>query len=268
MKLFACILFTCLCSIGYSQNPLWVNTDKKMISKFIKSYRQDSTDLMDFFSSPKSYDTTYLGRNYYCVDFGNGGGYISIRAKYLFRNDTLISYKINPQMPDEPELIDKYKSWYSELFEFNDSSKITSIYLNEDKWFEPLEEYPGKLKVAGQSELFKQFFSVESGDIYGYYNGWGGLHYNRALFEKLRPELNTELIVLIMFSKNPISRLQAFHYYLTHKSEFSNQEEIEDWMNQVLKYHPIIKCADSDIIGRCDPKEKLMEYVKYDLNRK
>ena len=70
-----------------------------------------------------------------------------------------------------------------------------------------------------------------------------------------------------MFSKNPISRLQAFHYYLTHKSEFENQTEIENWMNEVLKNHPIVNCADSDIIGRCNPKEKLMEYVKYDLER-
>ncbi len=264
MRLFTFILLLCLSLAGFGQNPVWVNTDKRMINSFIKSYKTDSVNLDGFFLKPKSFDTTQLGRNYYSVDLIKPGGYISIRAKYLFRNDTLIAYKINPQMPDEPELIDKYKLWYSELFEFNDSNETISVYLNEDKWIEPLEEYDGENKISDQSELFRHFFSIESGDVYGYYNGWGGLHYNRALFEKLLPELNTELIELIMFSKNPISRLQAFHYFVTHKSEFDNQTEIENWMNEVLKNHPIVKCADSDIIGRCNPKEKLMEYVKYD----
>ncbi len=268
MRILIGILLISTYSFGFSQNPIWVNIDKRMISNFIKSYKKDSTDLMDFFSQPKAYDTTYLGRNYYTVDLAKGGGYISIRAKYLYRNDTLVAYKVNPQMPDEPELIDKYKSWYSRLFEFKDSREIIPIYFNEDKWFEPLLDYKGVLEIENQSDLFKHFFSVESGNIYGYNNGWGGLRYNRALFEKLLPELNTDLIVFIMYSKNPISRLQAFQYYLTNKSEFPNQTEIEGWINEVLKNHPIINCADSDIIGRCNPKEKLMEYVEYELKKK
>jgi hypothetical protein len=269
MRTYIGILLISISLNGFSQNQDWVNEDEKLIRDLIKSYKQDSTDLKDFFyEKPIFFDTTQLGRNYYTVDFTRSGGYIGIKATYLYKNDTLIAYKLSPKMPNKAELINKYQSWYSSLFEFNESNEIIPIYFNENVWFEPLKEYSGKIKTENQSKLFKYFMSIESGDVYGYNNGWGGLQYNRKLFEELLPELNPDLIVLIMYSKNPISRLQAFHYYLTNKTVFKDYKEIEDWMNEVLMYHPLIGCSDTDVIHHCDPKEILMEYVEFELNNK
>jgi len=250
---------------GWTQNAFWVQEDKIAIKKFIQFYKKDSLRIGDFFEE-KLNDTTFWGKGYYSVEKNKPVGYIHIRGTFFYLRDSLVGYKLYPELPNERELKSKYKSWYSKLFQFTDTFTLNPIYLNYKEWIKPLPQYNGIENIDSQSDLFKFFFSIESGNVFGCENGWGGYHKNCQTYIELLPTLNQEKVYLLMFSKNAITRMTAFYYFLNDKSEFKNKEEIEIWMDEILKNHPKVRCAFFDHINMCDPKEKLNETIQMNQN--
>lgn len=259
--LYATLIFLLLCERSNSQNPLWVKLDEVVIKNFIKSYKDDSLKISTFFK-PKFNDTTQLGLNYYIVESQMPVGYIHIRGTFYYFKDSLVGYKLNPDMPDEQNLKEKYRKWYSEIFVFSDTSTLIPKVCAYSQWIQPLSQYDGRLKVEEQSELFKLYFSTESGNIFGCNNGWGGYHLNCQTYIKLLPELTAEKVYLLMYSKNPITRLTAFFFYFTNKNKFSNQTDIERWIEYILSDSPPIRSAYFDLIYMKSAKEVLEESIK------
>lgn len=262
MKNFVVIIFFLISwQKGWTQNVFWVQKDKIAINKFIRFYKKDSVRIGNFFKENLD-DTTFLGKGYYSIEKKKAAGYIYICGTFLYLNDSLVGYKLYSELPDEHKLKSKYKFWYSKLFQFTDTFTLQPIYLNYKEWIKPLPQYNGIENIESQSDLFKFYFSIESGNVFGCDNGWGGYHKNCRTYIELLPTLNPDKVYLLMFSKNAITRMMAFYYFLNNKSEFKNKEEIEIWIEETLKNHPKIRCAHFDVIDICEAKEKLNETIQ------
>ena len=269
-KLIILLLIVSFGQLGLGLNLISIQRDKVFIEKFIDTYQKgDPDDISKFFNPPGKYDTTTLGLGYYLVDQQKSSANVSIKAKFIYQNDSLVGCRILPTMPKDVNLQTKYKNWYAPIFTFKDSTQILPLYSNYESWIAPFPQYQGPLNIMEQSKPFQDYISTESGDVFGYFNGWYGLHRNRALFEGLLPTIEAEEIEMLMYSKNPITRLQAFYYFLTHENEFSSSRKnvIAAWMKKVVNDPSHIYSAEGDVIDKEPAEERLMYYVNIDLDR-
>jgi hypothetical protein len=252
-----------------AQNQNWVTMDKALIDKLIDAYKNDSVDITPFYNHKNTWtEETDLGFGYKTVMQRIPGGYVSISTTFLYYNDSLIAYKLVPCMPSDTALWPQYKAWYSTIFAFKDTFTALPKYHGYEQWIKPLTEYKGPLRIENQSALFQEYFSIESGNIWGCDDGWGGYHTNCGLYMELFPEFTPENVQFLMYSKNSITRLSAFFYYLTNTEKFSNHIEIEKWMQKTLLHHPRIWRAHWDVISSTEAEEELCLAVQQSLDNK
>ena len=169
-------------------------------------------------------------------------------------------------MPSLRVLWPQYKAWYSPIFRFTDTFNPVPKYSEQKLWKTPLAEYKGPLQIEDQSTLFQEYFSIESGNIWGCDDGWGSYHTNCGLYMELLPEFTPENVQFLIYSKNSITRLSAFFYYLTNTEKFTNHIEIEKWMQKTLFNHPLILRANWDMIDLAEAEEELCLAVQQSLD--
>ncbi|WP_196888884.1 hypothetical protein [Aureivirga sp. CE67] len=78
--------------------------------------------------------------------------------------------------------------------------------------------------------------SPESGMIYGRYGVGSETLSNWRLFSSIERRFNKDIVILLLFSKNPLSRIRALEYYYKNKNEFEDEKnEIEKWIREIKK---------------------------------
>lgn len=101
-------LLVSFCTPLKAQNPFWVAKDKKIITKIVSNYHLPKQIEKIFPNESYRPGSTYLGFGYKLLRKSLPGGYISIRAEFLYKKDSLIGYIIRTEMPTEKRLKKKY----------------------------------------------------------------------------------------------------------------------------------------------------------------
>jgi hypothetical protein len=226
-------------------NPIWVIIDKKIIKNIVQLDRNNPQAVEQYFRTQKiqkcNTDKENLGFGWKMWTPGIGGGYISISAKFIYYHDSIISYSLKPEMPEEKGLIKSYKNWYQNSFSF-ELGKIQSFYYHLDSIFRPLKEYNGTLTSNTVPRKILEYMTPNSSTMYGHSGGYPvNLLQNRRKFFEIRSSLTNDHVVFLMYSINPASRLTAIEYYLRHKDSFTNQQAIEEWIEKNFTETPKVE---------------------------
>jgi hypothetical protein len=225
----------------FAYNPFWTHTDKKLISSIINLDKNNPKQIEQYFKTQRiqKSDTTkeVLGFGWTIWTPGIGGGYISISAEFYYFHDSLVSYTLTPNLPEEKGLVKRYKKWYRDFFPYL-NSEIQSLKFNEVAILKPLKEYEGTFRSIPQNII--SYMTPNSGTMYGYAGG-GVIMQNRKAFLEIQDSLSNDQVILLMYSINPASRLTAIEYYLKYKERFSSQQQIDKWIDLVFAETPTVK---------------------------
>jgi len=242
MRQILIILTFSLASIqSNAYNPFWINADKKLITAITNLDKNNPKEIEQYFKNQRiqKCDSTKenLGFGWKVWSPGIGSGYIAISAIFYYYNDSIVSYSMTPQLPEEKGLFQRYKKWYKNYFEYSDSS-IQTFRFNESSILKPLKEYEGNINSISSEIL--NYMAPNSGTMYGYAGG-GIIQQNRTAFDKIKSYLTNEELVILLYSINPASRFTAIEYYWKHKERFGKQESIDEWIEQNFKEIPTFK---------------------------
>ena len=227
--------------IGFAPNPFWVRLDKKLIKGITQTEKSSPDSLEAFFLKKNKREIIDLGFGWSVWETTRRGGYISIYADFYYFHDEIIAYRIIPELPDEESLKKKYKNWYSPYFEF-EGKDILPLEFQERIIKEPLKYYYENNDSLEVNNEVKYYMSPRSGLRYGYSGGISGnLLLNRKLFKGIKGILNNKEVILLMHSVNPASRLTAIEFYLQNKENFSENFEIEQWIEKIYLETPTIE---------------------------
>ncbi|MEH6512954.1 MAG: hypothetical protein V7734_07620 [Maribacter arcticus] len=71
-----------------------------------------------------------------------------------------------------------------------------------------------------------------------------------------------EVCQILMYSKNPATRLMAIEYFTKNKSEFKHTEVMNNWIDKVFAELPTIETLEGCFVMQRDSKALVTEYVK------
>jgi hypothetical protein len=252
-------------------NPFWVHTDKRLIKRVVQLDKNNPQAVEHYFSGQKTQkneiEKEKLGFGWTMRTFWKSGGYISISATFFYYHDTIVSYSINPQMPEEGGLIKRYKTWYQGSFSF-ESYEISPFYYKPDKILKPLNEYKGTLTPQAVNRKIVEYMTPYSGRMYGYAGGYSNRPLqNRKAFIGLGDSLTNDQVVFLMYSLNPASRFTAIEYYLRHKDSFSNQQALDEWMELNFNEIPTIQTLSGCIRESYDTRSLVEMYSSMEVEK-
>ncbi|MCB2377952.1 hypothetical protein LGH70_10195 [Hymenobacter sp. BT635] len=214
--------------------------DKKIIDE-VNSVVKASPRAVERYFIKRLREADNLGFGWKVRGSAVGGGYISIKAKFYYRNDTLVSYSVFPELPDESKLKNTYANWYAPAF-IVDSIEIKPFRYNDALLSTPLATYHEPYSSTSMTKAIAAYMSPESGLEYGTYGGYSSsMLQNRKNFTNLQDSLSSGQVLLMMHAVNPASRLTAIEYYLKNKKLFTNQPHIEQWIETVFRELPEVK---------------------------
>jgi hypothetical protein len=231
---------TALTISSFGTNPLWVQLDKKLLNELNSVDKSNCTAVERYFvanrKSPQVKEN--LGFGWKIWSPGVGGGYVAVRGTFIYFNDSIVSYTLCSDLPDEKHLLQRYSVWLGKTFQI-DSGKVVPFEFKTSSILRPLNEYDGRFEKEDIPDRLINYMSPSSGLMYGYAGGINGdLLENRRNFKNIQASLSTDEVYLLKFSINPASRLTAIEYYKRHQKEFANMESIERWIQQVYKETP------------------------------
>jgi hypothetical protein len=193
----------------------WIKSDSIFIGNAISAYRQEPTSLFAFLSD-KTNEKTNLGFNYFLIEGSNGKGYVSFFYKFILYKNKVVSYKIDAQMPRDIRLVSVYKKFYSPLFKFEDD-RAEALYFGYEGMTEPIED----VNIYSANKNIQFFMTPYCGVRYGDHGGGPIANLsNRQLYNAIKSIITPDICRLLLFSKNPATRLYATEYYYQHKKMF------------------------------------------------
>lgn len=235
-------------------NPQWVKMDKKMIAE-VNAITKATPAITERYFAKNVREGHNLGFGWRSRELAVYGGYTSVYATFYYRNDSLVSYVIQPNLPNEPTLKKAYITWYAPSFRVN-PGRLNPFYFNKAVLSKPLPAYQKLYTVQAASQAIINYMSPESGVVYGYAGGESPqILENRASFINIQNNLPLEQVILLMYASNPASRLTAIEYYLKNKKLFSNQARIEQWIETVLQELPEVESLQGCIGGKYNARE-------------
>lgn len=228
----------------YAYNPFWILQDRKLIKAVVNLDKNDPYQVEHYFKTQRiqKADTTKenLGFGWKMWDGGVGGGYIAIGAIFLYYHDSIVSYRLTPELPEEKGLVRIYRKWYKDFFSYK-GGVIQPFNFHQSLIQQPLPGYSGSLHVADLSTKIINYMTPFSGTMYGYGGGDGTILSNRQAFLAIKDSLTNADILLLMYSKNPATRLTAIEYYLSKKDDFGRRSDIDQWVETNFKEMPRVK---------------------------
>jgi len=262
---FFTILFVCsFIEVKGQSEPIesdWVREDSLFIESIAKAYKANPNNLEVLLPNRKE-RREKLGFDYYLINGSNGKGYVSIFYKVVFLKDSLIGYELHPQMPTDKRLIERYLSFYASLFKIDNNLSPEPLLYGVDSLCKPLPEFNGKLPTINAETKF--FMCPFSGIRYGIYGGDpNALIHERIYFEKIKKYFTPEICELMMYSKNPATRLYAIEYYYKNPKMFKeNQERIDFRIKVIFNELPNVITMYSDVVEHENAKKLVEKFVK------
>nr|WP_067062466.1 hypothetical protein [Mucilaginibacter sp. L294] len=222
----------------------WIKADSIFIEQVTKSYKSNPSNLW-LILPDKTDPKTKLGFNYYLIKGSNGKGYVSFFYEFVIYNNQLVSYEIKAQMPSDERLKTRYKKFYSNLINFNKYEYPEPLYYGYDEMIKPLKN----ITINSSRKDIQFLMTPYSGTRYGVYGGDPiTIIPNRALFDKVKKYISPPICRLLLYSKNPATRLYGIEYYYLHPKLFTNKSTFENRIREVFKEMPEVETMSADVI--------------------
>ncbi len=250
-------------SIVYAQEAkieeAWVKKDSVFISNYIKAIKDNALEIEGYLEPIKKWEDN-LGFGYSSIEGSMGKGYVTVFYQLIYYKDKLISYKLNPQMPRDDRLTDRYKQFYSPLYRFDDNNNVETYYYNFEEMAKPLNGFPREPSNMALSYLMTPF----SGIVYGYTGDFtSSILPNREAYHDVREQLIPEDYLMLLFSKNPATRLTAIEEYYRNTAKFEKYKaEIENRIQTIFKELPETKTMFGCVLTSDDSKKLVEFYLK------
>jgi hypothetical protein len=192
-----------------------VKEDSTFISNWVSLAITNPAKITKYFPLPRKpfyVDTLGFGYTYYEGSFGKG--YVTCFYYFVLHNGKLISFVLKPQMPHRQELDSLYLKLYLPLFHFTSNGFINPFRWNNRLVQTPIFDKRFKLKpVALLDSAIQEIMAPFIGVEYGYYGGFSNeMLLNRRAFQKIKDALNDSLIIYLLHSINPATRLMVIEY--------------------------------------------------------
>jgi|LakMenEpi03Aug12_release.lakeMendotaPanAssembly.Ray.scaffolds.fasta_scaffold475127_2 hypothetical protein len=175
---------------------------------------------------------------------GIGGGYVGVMAEFYYFRDSIVAYEVVPRMPTEPELRARYTEWYATAFSFEGDVLQPREY-GMRSLEEPLPQYKGVFSTKPSVDSIRTYLSPACGTRYGFRGGYSNtLTANRACFRNIKDKVDDDMLLLMMYSINPATRLTAIEYYYYRTGhEFGANPEVDAWVRKVFSEVPRVSFA-------------------------
>jgi hypothetical protein len=249
-KFFAFIIFIC-CSttllFGQEEakvkdvNQQLIFNDSLFIKKLADIYKTNPAGVLDLLITSK-HTMEDIGFGYADVSSVYEAGYLRISYQFIFFKDSLISYMLDASIPYDARLNSRYKKICSPLLKFKDKIHANPIYFNYDAMSKPLND---SVKIASKNKKARFLMTPFSGVTFGYYIAMNYAGFmlldNRINFDTVKSKLTPEIDYMLLFSKNPATRLCAIEYYYRNPNKFQKgREKFERRIAAIYKEIPII----------------------------
>ncbi|WP_026473533.1 hypothetical protein [Alkaliflexus imshenetskii] len=209
----------------------WIKIDSIFINLLKKEYLSNPTSIEKYLE-PWEKKRENLGYGYSIIDHSMGKGYVSIFYTLIYKDKKLVSFKLTPQMPNDSRLYSRYLSFYEGFFE-NDNYQPQSLFYGYKVASTPIKNFDRILEISPKMEFF---MTPYSGIIYGDYGGIANeLLENRELFNSIKSSINDDLIIYLLNSINPATRLYATELFMTQKELFIEKKLIEELIEMNFK---------------------------------
>ena len=236
----------------------WIKNDSVFINILKDAYLSNPTSIEKHLE-PWEIKRENLGYGYSMIEHSVGKGYISIFYTLIYKDKKLVSFKLTPQMPNDSRLYSRYLSFYEGLF-VNDNCQTKSLFYGYKFASATINNSDKRFEI---SEKFEFFMTPYSGIIYGDAGGIASEPLeNRELFNSLKCSLNDVLLIHILKSINPATRLYAAEMYLTQKDSFKEKKIIEELIEMNFKELPEIITMSGCIQYSDDARKVLKEMIE------
>jgi hypothetical protein len=178
----------------------------------VKTKPKDIGKVFHFKKAPRV-DT--LGFGYTYAEGSAGKEYVSCFYSLLLRYGKPVSFRLEPQVPDQSSLQRTYLKFYAPLFEVDTvHGSVTPYTWNPDSACEPLADPRFLLRTQGSpNPRIRELMSPFVGIAYGITGGIAGTELaNRQAFEALKDRLTDRELTFLLHSVNPATRLMAIEY--------------------------------------------------------
>ncbi|TPE44609.1 hypothetical protein [Pontibacter mangrovi] len=237
----------------------WVRDDSVFIASYIKAYKANPLKIESYLQPDKKRRND-LGFGYSSIEGSMGKGYVTVFYHLVYFQDKLVSYRLSPQMPRDSRLTQRYKRFYSTLYRFNEKDQAVDLYINFKDVAKPLDSFTRAPSTRALAYLMTPF----SGIVYGYRGGEGStILENRAAFNFVKDKLTPEDYLMLLYSKNPATRLTAAENYYRNPERFKKYKtEIDDRIKIIYSELPETQTMNGCILTTDETKKLVDFYLK------
>jgi hypothetical protein len=240
-------------------NENWVKEDSLFLSELTGVLKNDESDILDILRIDESDRKTTLGFGYEQIEASMGKGYAGIYYNLILKDGQVASYEFTPNFPNNKDIKERYLKMFSGIFKISDNT-LHKRYFNISEMEKPLKNINPDISL---NENLRFLMTPFSGTRYGFSGGYSGSTFtNRAIFIEESKSINPEVCQILMNSINPGTRLMGIEYYMKNKSDFKNQDLINNWIDKVYSELPTIETLEGCFVMQRDSKELVSEYVK------
>ncbi|MCX2742168.1 hypothetical protein [Pontibacter anaerobius] len=237
----------------------WVKEDSVFISSYITAYKANPLKIEAYLQPDKKLRDD-LGFGYFSIEGSMGKGYVTVFYQLIYFQDKLVSYRLSPQMPRDGRLTQRYKRLYSALYRFDENDKAQDLYFNFKEMAKPLDNFTREPSTRALAYLMTPF----SGVVYGLRGGEASsILDNRAAFNFVQSKLTPEDYLMLLYSKNPATRLTAAEYYYRKPIKLEKYKtEIENRIKTIYAELPQTQTMYGCILTTDESKKLVDFYVK------
>jgi hypothetical protein len=264
MKIVVLIIlfFTTVLKVNAQEEKIeeeWVLEDSIFISTYIKALKKHPLNV-EAYLGPDKKRKDNLGFGYSSIEGSMGRGYVSVFYQLIYFNDKLVSYNLNPEMPSDMRLTKRYKNFYSSLYRFDTRDNPYPLYHNFREMTKPLPGY----HLVPSSRALAFLMTPFSGVMYGHRGGESSsIIENRAAFNQVKERLSPQEFFLLLYSKNPATRLTAAEYYYQNPQKLAVYKgEIESRIKSIYIELPETKTISGCIVSTENSQTRVNFYVK------
>lgn len=227
--------------------------DSVFINQVKKSFKTNPISIEKYLE-PWENSRVNLGFGYTLIEHSMGKGYVSIFYTLVYKDKKLVSYLLKPQMPTDSRLTKRYLSFYEGMFEI-ENQQVKKLYFGFKNVSKPLGDIVNEFNVSSQIEYF---MTPYSGVIYGDYGGIANeILENRNTFNIVKDSINEDILIFLLKSINPATRLCAAELFYLKKETFNQIDLIEKLIEINYKELPEIETMGGCTIYIDDAKKVL-----------
>jgi hypothetical protein len=238
-------------------NEDWIKMDSIFINLLKYSYSTNPISIKKHLE-PIENKRVNLGFGFSSIEHSMGKGYISIFYTFIYKDKNLVSFRLSPQMPDDSRLTNRYLAFYEGMFAI-ENYQPQNLNYGYEFVSKPLKDAEIKFQVSNQ---VKFFMTPYSGIIYGDFGGIANeVLENRSAFNIVKSSVNEDLLIYLLKSINPATRLCAAELYNTQKDSFKRNELIEKLIETNLIELPAILTMSGCIEYSDDARKVLNQMI-------